>query len=324
MKSPEAKLKNNLKDNLKIKRISSSPYYKPQFIKNEHLALSEFGDVLSSSDENTSPNVLITNTHTNFDLISDEICDQLKLVIHPNSGYDNVTLDFVRRINAPIIIGNTIRSHAVTHYILAALFSHYSQVPKTTYWDSERKWKRKLLNETKVVLIGYGHIGKLLSQILAPLVKNLSIYDPFQQKTELDIKNADTVILACGLNSKSRHLIDKVFLNQISENALIINAARGECIKTSDLVTYLKSNSEAYAVLDVFEKEPCDFSIFRDLKNISLTSHIAGVFSNIDEATITFEAQVLNDFLSMTDFDFQNKYQKMILQNKIHPSLGIL
>jgi len=164
----------------------------------------------------------------------------------------------------------------------------------------------------------------LLNQVLNPLVKNLSIYDPFEKKTELDIKNADAVILACGLNNKSRHVIDKVFLNQISEKALIINAARGECIKTSDLINFLKSNSDAHAVLDVFEKEPCDFSIFRDLINISLTSHVAGVFNSIDEVTISFEAQVLKDFISMTDFDFQNKYQKMILQNKIHPSLGIL
>ncbi len=308
---------------LKIKRVNSSPYFKPQFAMKENLALNQYGEVLDHLSESL-PNVIITNTHTNCDQLSDDLCDGLKLVIHPNSGYDNLTLDFVRRINAPVIIGNSIRAHAVTNYILSALFNHFSHLPNTPYWDNDRAWNRKLLNETKIALIGYGHIGKLLNTVLSPLVKNLTIYDPFENKLELDIKNADAVILACGLNAKSRHLVDKNFLNQISEKALIINAARGECVNTLDLISFLKSNSEAFAVLDVYEKEPADFFMFKGLSNIIHTSHIAGVFTAIDEATIQFETQVLSDFTTMTEFDFQNKYQKMILQNKIHPSLGIL
>jgi len=315
MKNPEAKLK--------IKRLNSSPYFKPQFTIEEKTKLSTFGEVLDK-DSPLVPNVLITNTHTQFDKISEELCNTLTLIIHPNSGYDNISLEFIKKIEAPVIVGNTIRAHAVTNYILSGLFHHFANLPKTPFWDHERKWKRKLLKESKIAIIGYGHIGKLLTECLSPLVKTLCIYDPFENKPELDIKNADAVILACGLNSKSRHIIDKKFLNQISENALIINAARGECIETQNLVSFLKANPEAYAILDVFEKEPCDFSQFKDLKNITLTSHIAGVFSSIDDATIAFESQVLSDFSTMTEFDFQNKYQKMILQNKIHPSLGIL
>ncbi|MBC7714428.1 MAG: hypothetical protein H7177_13870, partial [Rhizobacter sp.] len=132
------------------------------------------------------------------------------------------------------------------------------------------------------------------------------------------------VILACGLNSKSRHIVDKNFLNHVSENVLVINAARGELIKTSDLINFLGANDKAYAVLDVFEKEPNDFSDFRHLKNVRLTSHIAGVFKNIDQHTIDFELEVIRDFTSMTEFDFKNKYQKMILQNKLRPEIGLI
>lgn len=119
-------------------------------------------------------------------------------------------------------------------------------------------------------------------------------------------------------------MIDKHFLNALKDSALIINAARGELIKTNDLVNFLKANDEAFAVLDVFEKEPNDFFEFSDLRNIKLTSHIAGVYKNIDLHTIDFETSVIRDYLELTSFDFSNKYQKMILQNKLRPEIGII
>ena len=276
------------------------------------------------SDSGVVSDILITNTHTNFDLLSGEQVDNLKLVIHPNSGYDNFPVDFVRGLKAPIIIGSTIRAQAVAQYILSAVFSHFASIPHHSKWDVERKWPRKLISDLKITIIGYGHIGRILNTTLSPMVKELNIYDPFENMTQLNNRNSDVVILACGLNARSRHIVDRNFLNAIKDTALIINAARGELVKTSDLVNFLKANDEAYAVLDVFEKEPNNFSDFVDLTNIKLTSHIAGVYKNIDLHTIDFETEVVSDFLELTSFDFNNKYQKMILQNKLRPEIGII
>lgn len=316
-------MKNSPRSKLTAKRISTSPYFSNTFNQLEIESLYPYVDILPS-DSGAVTDILITNTHTNFDLLSGEQVENLKLVIHPNSGYDNFPIDFVKGLKAPIIIGSTIRAEAVAQYILSALLTHYSDIPLQKKWDIERKWPRRLLSDLKITILGYGHIGKILHATLAPMVKELSIYDPFENLTQLNNKNSDVVILACGLNSKSRHIIDKNFLNSIKESALIINSARGELIKTSDLVNFLKANDEAFAVLDVFEKEPNNFSDFNDLSNIKLTSHIAGVYKNIDLHTIDFETTVVRDFLELTNFDFNNKYQKMILQNKLRPEIGII
>jgi D-3-phosphoglycerate dehydrogenase len=308
---------------LTIKRTSTSPYFSSEFNLNERETLSPYVEMLESSTLEYT-DIFITNTHTNFDLFNYEQLEKLKLIIHPNSGYDNIPLDFVKAMKAPIIIGSPIRAQAVSQYIMSALLNHFSPIPSGNQWDWDRKWPRRILTEVKVLIIGFGHIGKILNAALTPLVKELVIYDPFENKTQLDNKQADVVILACGLNSKSRHIVDKSFLNSIKENALIINAARGELIKTSDLINFLTANDDAYAVLDVFEKEPNDFSDFRHLKNVRLTSHIAGVFKNIDQCTINFEFNVLKDFHEMTEFDFKNKYQKLILQNKLKVEIGLI
>jgi D-3-phosphoglycerate dehydrogenase len=316
-------MKNKLVSKLTIKRTSTSPYFLKTFNQLEQASLNEYVDMLPS-DSGAITDMLITNTHTNFDLLSGEQVDNLKLVIHPNSGYDNFPLDFVRSSKAPIIIGSTIRAQAVAQYILSALFTHFASIAQHSKWDDERKWPRTLISDLKITIVGYGHIGKILHTTLSPMVKELNVYDPFENLTQLNNRNSDVVILACGLNSRSRHIIDKNFLNAIKDTALIINAARGELIKTSDLVNFLKANDEAYAVLDVFEEEPNDFTDFASLSNIKLTSHIAGVYKNIDLHTIDFEMEVISDYLELTSFDFNNKYQKMILQNKLRPEIGII
>ncbi|MBC7430175.1 MAG: hypothetical protein H7336_16295 [Bacteriovorax sp.] len=316
-------MKNLDTSKLTIKRTSISPYFSPEFNQKEIETLYPYVDMLPSGSVDVT-DMLITNTHTNFNLLSFEQIEKLKLIIHPNSGYDNIPIDFVKGSKAPIIIGSTIRAQAVSQYIMSALLNHFSPIPSSNQWDWDRKWPRRLLTDLKVVMLGYGHIGKILNAALTPLVKELVIYDPFENKTQLDHKQADVVILACGLNSKNRHIIDKNFLNAVKENILVINAARGELVKTADLINFLMANDEAYAVLDVFEKEPNDFSDFRHLKNVRLTSHIAGVFKNIDTLTLEFELEVIRDFSSMTEFDFKNKYQKMILQNKLRPEIGLI
>ncbi|MBC7715242.1 MAG: hypothetical protein H7177_17990, partial [Rhizobacter sp.] len=214
-----------------IKRTSTSPYFTAEFNQKESDTLYPYVDMLPPGAVELT-DMLITNTHTNFDLLSMEQIEKLKLIIHPNSGYDNIPVDFVKGSKAPIVIGSTIRAQAVSQYIMSALLNHFSPIPTGNQWDWDRKWPRRLISDLKVVMIGYGHIGKILHSTLTPLVKELTVYDPFENKTQLDNKQADVVILACGLNSKSRHIVDKNFLNHVSENVLVINAARGELIKT--------------------------------------------------------------------------------------------
>lgn len=316
-------MKKSLGSRLSIKRTSTSPYFSSTFNQLEKESLETLVDLLPSNDK-TPTNIIITNTHTNFDQLSDEELTTLELIIHPNSGYDNIPVDFIKGSTAPIVIGSTIRAQAVAQYIMSAILNHYSPIPDQKNWDSDRKWPRKLLSDLKVTLIGHGHIGKILNTFLAPIVKKLNIYDPYENFPKLEHKDADLVILACGLNNKSLHMIDKNFLNVISDEALIINAARGALIRTSDLVNYLSANDKAFAVLDVFEKEPNDFSEFRNLVNVKLSSHIAGVYTDIDKHTVDFEVQVVKDYIDLTEFDFKNKYQKMILQNRLKNDVGII
>jgi D-3-phosphoglycerate dehydrogenase len=304
---------------LSVKRISTSPYFKESFAKLEEKIIHEVADAkMLSVNDAESADVLITNTHTIPALLSPKELKHCQLMIHPNSGYDNFSYDFVSSADFPIIIGNPIRAHAVVNFILSALLEHFSSIPHDHLsWNKTRLWPRQLLSEQKILILGVGHIGSLLIETLKPLVKKLSVYDPYQKHNELDLTGIDVIIPACSLNQKNHHFINRDFLLKLNQHFLLINAARGGLVHTTELISVLKERKNAYAILDVFEVEPCDFSLFSSLPNISLSSHIAGVFTNIDFATANFEAQVILDFQNLSAANFDEKYRTILLKNRL-------
>jgi D-3-phosphoglycerate dehydrogenase len=311
-------MKKRTPSKLVVKRISTSPYFKESFaqLEKETITHKTQSEVLGLNSP-TLADVLITNTHTNVDTLTVADLERCQLMIHPNSGYDNLPASFVEKADFPIVIGNPIRAQAVTNFILSALFTHYSALPLEKNWNESRKWPRLLLSELTVLILGHGHIGRLLSESLKPLVKELRVYDPYQNLNELNLKNVDVLIPACSLNTKNKHIINRERLMQLNENFLLINAARGQLVKTDELLTVLRERPTANCYLDVFEKEPADFTAFAHINNLKLSSHIAGVYANIDRVTADYVAQVIFDFQNLDENLFQAKYADALLKNRL-------
>ena len=311
-------MKRRISSNLLVKRISSSPYFSPSFFKLEKNKIeNESNAQMLPFNSEIMADILITNTHTDLSQISHDQLNACKLMIHPNSGYDNFKAKFVKEANFPIVIGNPIRAHAVVDYILSALYTHYSPIPSVAVWSEKRQWPRKLLKELNILILGQGHIGSILKTCLSGQSASLIFFDPYLEATDLNLKNVDVVILACSLNELNYQIINKEFLLQLNDNFLLINSARGGLVKTSDLLEVLTKKSDSYAILDVFENEPADFSIFSSLQNILVSSHIAGVYQQIDTTTIEFEATIINDFIQLSKTKYEKKYSKMILKNRL-------
>lgn len=285
-----------------------------------------------------SADVLITNTHTNFNELQQKFSlKKTKLILHPNSGYDNFDIEFVKNFQGTIILGNVIRECAVSEYIISSIFKHYANIPDHKIWDQKRKWERKLLKNQKILILGYGHIGKKVTEILTPLLhEEIVIVDPFYKNLKLgrntavkasysQIKNRvfDIIIVACSLNATSRKLVNKNFLkDHLSNNGLLINTARGEIVDENDLINSLKKNKQQFACLDVFQQEPFDsrskhYKKLLSHKNINTTSHIAGVYKNIDQEIINYEVKIIKDYFDMQKNAFEKKYKNVILKNRV-------
>jgi len=309
---------------LQFFRADTSPYQESNFKDLEIQRLSQLSIIPSANLADAD--ILLTNTHTRFDLLTEDLVKKTKLIIHPNSGYDNIPTNFVKEHDFPIIVGNPIRANGVTEYILSCVFKHFSKMHEKNIWDPSRSWPRLRLADQNILIIGKGLIGNKLCESLGPIVNSISFYDPYKGHSNLEPENKNIILVAASLNQSSKYLIEKDFLSCLPKGVVIVNAARGKIINQEDLKYYLRENKSAHAYLDVFENEPFQDNEFSDFSNIHCTSHIAGVSKNLDQLILDFEIKVLKDFLThrLSINEFLDIYSSLCLKNKLSPDNSFL
>jgi len=306
---------------IQVIRTASSSYHQPDFFNEEKQKLESLtGIKYSESLESVSDldTILISNTHTRLSAIDPKILERTKLIVHSNSGYDHFISEQKFWKNIPVIIGHEIRAQAVAEYTLAALFNAFINIPFVVSWDKNRNWSRGLINTKKIGIYGHGHIGKILDKTLTSLGAKVSIHDPFKNKSHtIPLEEMDAVLFCCGLNSTSKHLGNEQFFQQLKPDVVIINGARGGLISSEALKSFLKKNKASQVYLDVFEQEPFDDN-WNEYSQIKKSSHVAGVFRELDNKIIDFEYDTIKDFINLAHNDFLTKYHSSLLENKIH------
>lgn len=321
-------------ENLSVIRLHLSPYFSTDFQFQEKIALEQLANVnyLNLGQWQQATRIaLITDTHVKLDELPTGVLEKTHLVLHPNSGHDNLHQGVASTLKAPIILGHELRSHAVAEYVWARLWQSLVKIPQHLTWNKDRNWDRELISQKKVLLIGRGEIGRILEKWSSGPPWVWKSYDPFigpQLPNSIEeirrgilgaIKETcpNIIILCCSLNPSSRYIIDKQSLSLAPKDLIIINAARGGLINQQDLFDFLKQNPRAQAYLDVYEHEPAPLAQLSTYDNFYGTSHIAGVFNGLEKKTIDWESIVLNDFLRKPKDQFERSYLEKTLNSRL-------
>lgn len=306
---------------LSVIRTHFSPYHGPHFEQIERDRLEKIPGVkMSTLDEADAkiPTVLITNTHTVLKDLPPYLLKQTKLILHSNSGYDHMKAEMDLWWDIPVIVGHEIRAQAVAEYSLSCLFQGLVELPQHLRWSQERTWNRPQIKDQNIWVYGYGHIGKIVCETLKHLGAKVTVVDPFVSGLTPagNPTDANVVIVCSSLNKTSKHMFDAKFFQNAHPELIFINGARGKLVDEKALKEFLLTHPKAQAFLDVFEKEPFEES-WVSFPQVWKTSHIAGVYSGLDEGIISFEEKVLSDFVSMNESEFKTKYKYELLQNKL-------
>lgn len=299
---------------LQVFRLGLSDYLSPDFSAKEASFLeNSHPDIklITSLEERTpsAPLALITNSQTQVEKY-DQLFAEAAFAIHPNSGFDNFPYQFVKRVKTPILLGNEIRSHAVT---LTALSTWLAPMQPAGDSKWNRNWQRDLFNN-EILILGAGAVGQNIFNALKALGHSPHIYDPYSNLNELPTRKWDTIFMACSLTTSSYHFINKDFLESCSENLFLINTARGECVNTKDLLSFFNNSPKAKAYLDVWEGEPENFDSLSSHPQILLSSHKAGVFNQLEDYMLAFESRIIEIYLS-GDYLFES-ISSLNLQHK--------
>jgi phosphoglycerate dehydrogenase-like enzyme len=150
------------------------------------------------------------------------------------------------------------------------------------YVDGELTGKR-------VGLIGCGHVGRRLIELLRPFRAEVWAYDPYIPKdipdlmgftlTSLEqvLRQSNVVVCCAPITPRTRRMIGKRELDMIPPGAVFVNVSRGAIVDPDALIERLR-RGDLTAGLDVFDPEPIPAdSPIRGLPNVFLSPHIAGV-----------------------------------------------
>jgi D-3-phosphoglycerate dehydrogenase len=302
-------------------RTHFSPYHGPQFEQIERDRLQTLPGVtvvpLAQVDPNI-PSVLITNTHTVLKDLTKGLLKQTKLILHSNSGYDHMKAEMDLWSDIPVVVGHEIRAQAVAEYSLSCLFEGLLPLPQHLHWSKDRIWERPQIKDQNIWVYGYGHIGKIVCETLKALGAQVTVVDPFVPTLPKvgSHRDANVVIVCSSLNKTSQHMFNEKFFQAAHPELIFINGARGKLVEEKALREFLLSHPKAQAFLDVFETEPFDSS-WVSFPQVWKTSHIAGVYSGLDEGIVSFEEKVLSDFVSLNELEFNQKYKYELLKNKL-------
>ncbi len=122
------------------------------------------------------------------------------------------------------------------------------------------------LADRRVLLLGYGGVGKAVAARLAPFETALTVVAhrartedgmPVHGVDELPalLGDAEIVVLTLPGGEQTRGMVDEAFLAALPDGALLVNVGRGSLVDTAALVEHVR-RGRLRAALDVVDPEP--------------------------------------------------------------------
>jgi len=237
---------------------------------------------------------------------------QLKAIARVGIGVTNV--DFEAAAEFDVKISNTPDppAAAVAELTVTALLALCRKLMPTNAALHRKEWKKTIgagLLGAKVLLVGYGRIGRRVAHLLRAFGAKILVCDPFIQQDSLchgeiqvnlaeGLGEADVVSLHA---SGTEVLIGSDQFQQMREGVILLNSARGELVQEEALVAALESGKVAGAWLDAFWEEPYTGKL-TEFDRVLLTPHV-GTYTQ--RCRLDMESEAVRNLLR--DLGVENK-----------------
>jgi len=293
------------------------------FSKNKELVqalLNQFPDAVINYDGKRYVDVELVEYYkeadaiiTGLERIDDELLSKLpklKLIAKYGVGLDNIDIEACKNRNVKIGWTGGVNKHSVAEMALGFMLMLSRNLFTTANQLKSGTWNKSggfSLSSRTIGIIGIGHIGKELVQMLKPfncriLVNDIIDLSDFAHANNVELvtkeylfQNSDIISVHTPLNASTKDMINKETILQMKQSVFLINTARGGIINEEDLKWALSSNRIGGAALDVFNVEPPEDTELMSYPNLIATPHIAG---NSYEAVIAMGMAAINHIVS--------------------------
>jgi phosphoglycerate dehydrogenase-like enzyme len=230
--------------------------------------------------------ILVAAHHVRSALWTIPQIDGLRLVQTFSAGVDTL----VDRLPPGITLCNASGVHdvGVAEWIMLAILASNRHLLRHAEFQRSAAWSRDRisgddLDGAKVLIVGYGSIGRALEMRLQPFGAQIArvartAHDGVHALSELPrlAPDADVIVCLLPLTPATRGAIGPDVIGRMKPGALLVNASRGAIVDT-DALLEATAAGRIRAALDVTDPEPLpDGHPLWSTPGVLITPHIAG------------------------------------------------
>ena len=225
------------------------------------------------------------------------MADKMQIVSRHGVGYDAIDVPALTKAGIPLsVVGIansvTVAEHALFFMLaLAKRAVLYDREVRKGNWDIRYDAPAYDLDGKKVLILGYGRIGRRLAPMVKAMGMDVHVHDPYVIQDALvtagvtpvedwraALPEMDFLSVNCPKNEDTNGMIGTAELASMKPTAYVVNTARGNIIEEKALYQALKNIVIAGAGIDPFVVEPAtpNEPLF-ELDNIIVSPHSAGV-----------------------------------------------
>ena len=251
-----------------------------------------------------------------------EKAPNLKLAITAGVGSDHVDLDAASQHNVSVVEvtgSNTVSvaEHAVMDLlILLRNYEEGHRQSKEGEWNLSQVGNDAYELQHKTIgIFGFGRIGQLVAERLAPFNVTIQHYDPINQKdnehskfVKFDelVKTSDAITIHAPLTPETDNLFDSDVLAKMKDGSFLVNTARGKIVNTDALVKALEDKHFQGYAGDVWYPQPAPADHpWRTMPRNAMTVHYSGMTLEAQKRIEDGVKDILNRFFN--DQPFQDK-----------------
>lgn len=226
-----------------------------------------------------------------------QMADRMKIVARHGVGYDAVDVPALTKAGIPLAVVGIANSITVAEHSLFFILAlakralDYDREVRKGNWGVRFDLPAYDLAGRKVLVLGFGRIGRRLVPMLNAMQMQVFVHDPYVIQDAIvtagatpapdwraTLPDMDFLSVNCPKNAETDGMVGAAELASMKPTAFVVNTARGNIIDEKALYDALKAKTIAGAGIDPFVVEPAgpDEPLFQ-LDNIIVSPHSAGV-----------------------------------------------
>jgi D-3-phosphoglycerate dehydrogenase len=223
--------------------------------------------------------------------VLEKACPRLKIISKYGIGVDKIDVKSATEFGIPVLFTPGVNHTTVAEHTFLLLLALEKNLVYAIDATRRGEWKRKtgheLLDKT-IGIIGLGRIGKEVALRARAFGMHPTGFDVYwdeafarqhgvRRAATLDelFAAADYISLHTSLTPETRDMINATSIAKMKKGVIILNCARGEIVRTSDMAAALQSGRVAGYGADVLDQEPppADHPLLK-LPHCIITPHV--------------------------------------------------